>query len=194
MRFMGYKVAVREQRPVVNELVRATVVVLASLWLAGCGALYSDSPRYGRRSASRVPAKPGPAPKPPPALQKHKGNLPWPARGAVIRLYGSVVDPKYKTTTKSPGIEIATTRGTPVVAVDSGRVSYADHFMGYGAMVIIDHGGRYHTVYSKLADITTSVGAMVRRGASIATAGDTLHFEFRIGARSVDPLDWLAPR
>lgn len=179
-------------RPAVHEFGRAVTVVLTCLSLAGCGGLYSDSPRYGRRPATKLVPKTSPAPRA--AVDKRKGSLPWPARGPVIRQFGSVVDPKYKTTTKSPGIEIATTRGSTVAAVDSGRVSYADHFMGYGAMIIIDHGGRYHSVYSKLAEITTSVGAMVQRGAAIATAGDTLHFELRIGARSVDPLDWLAPR
>ena len=162
--------------------------------LAGCGALYSGSPRYGRHGSPKPVSKAPPQPKPRAAVASRKGSLPWPAKGPVIVQFGSVVDPKYKTTTKSPGIEIATTPGSTVSAVDSGRVSYADHFMGYGPMVIIDHGGRYHTVYSRLAEITTSVGAMVQRGAAIATAGDTLHFELRIGARSVDPLDWLAPR
>lgn len=181
-------------RPAVRGVGRTAAVVVVCLLLAGCGAMYTDSPRYGRRPTKKVAAKPAPAPKPPPALQKQKGSLPWPAKGPVVMQFGSVVDPKYKTTTKSPGIEIATVRGSIVTAVDSGRVSYADHFMGYGPMIIIDHGGRYHTVYSRLAEITTSVGAMVQRGAPIATTGDTLHFEFRVGAKSVDPLDWLAPR
>jgi septal ring factor EnvC (AmiA/AmiB activator) len=125
---------------------------------------------------------------------KRKGALPWPAQGQVVTRFGTVVDPKYGTTTKSTGIDIITRNRTPVVAVDSGVVSFADIFMGYGQMVIIDHGGRTHTIYSKLSEVKVKVGAAVAQGATIALSGDTLHFEFRVGGRSVDPLDWLIPR
>jgi septal ring factor EnvC (AmiA/AmiB activator) len=80
------------------------------------------------------------------------------------------------------------------MAVDSGRVSFADEFMGYGRMVILDHGRRCHSLYSRLGDIRTRVGDKVARGETVGTAADTLHFEFRVRGRSVDPLEWLRPR
>jgi len=96
--------------------------------------------------------------------------------------------------TKNTGIDIATTEGSPVLAVDSGKVSFADIFMGYGRMVILDHGKRSHSIYSRLSDVKVKVGDKVARGGVIALSGDTLHFEFRVAGKSVDPLDYLVPR
>ncbi len=115
-------------------------------------------------------------------------------QGTVVARFGTIVDTKYKTTTKSSGIDIETRGGSPVLAVDSGRVSFADVFMGYGRMIILDHGKRVHSIYSKLGDAKVKVGDRVARGEAIALAGDTLHFEFRVGGRSVDPMEYLAPR
>jgi septal ring factor EnvC (AmiA/AmiB activator) len=168
---------------------------LAALTFAGCSWLYTQSPRYGRNARPsdiiHVPAKPA---RPSHPMELRRGRLPWPVQGTIAVPFGSLVDPKYKTTTKSPGIEIATRAGSAVTAVDSGSVSFADQFMGYGKMVIVDHGGRYHSIYSRLREVSTSVGTRVMRGQQVGVAGDTLHFEFRVGGRSVDPLEWLAPQ
>ena len=154
--------------------------------------LYTGDARYSR-------GKPQPKPKPrpsatKPAQDKRRGTLPWPVPGQVVTQFGTIVDPKYKTVTKSSGIDIATKTGSPVLAVDSGKVSFADIFMGYGRMVILDHGKRSHSIYSKLSDVKVKVGAFVAKGGVIALSGDTLHFEFRVGGKSVDPLDYLVPR
>ena len=170
--------------------------VLALLFVGRCATFYTVDPRYAR-------SRPQPKPKPKPAATKpvpkrvpdeRKGTLPWPVQGQVVTQFGNVVDLKYGTVTKSTGIDILTTSGSPVLAVDSGKVSFADIFIGYGRMVIIDHGNRSHSIYSKLSDVKVKVGAFVARGATIAVSGDTLHFEFRVGGKSVDPLEWLAPR
>jgi septal ring factor EnvC (AmiA/AmiB activator) len=92
------------------------------------------------------------------------------------------------------GIDIRTEWGATVAAVDSGTVSFADRFMGYGKTVIVEHGGRRHSVYAGLAEVQVSVGERLRRGQRIGANGDTLHFEFRVGGKSADPLLWLAPR
>lgn len=162
------------------------------LCLSGCAILYSENPRRGRRTEREPIVQPIPPTKR--GTAGRKGSLPWPVKGTVVGTYGSRVDPKYKTVTKSPGIDIAAANGAPVTAVDSGKVSFADHFLGYGRMVILDHGGRYHSIYSRLKDIRVSVGAIVKRGEPLGLAADTLHFEFRVGGKSVDPLDWLRPR
>jgi len=80
------------------------------------------------------------------------------------------------------------------MAVDSGRVSFADIFLGYGRMIILDHGQRIHSIYSRLGDMKVKVGDVVGKRNVIALAGDTLHFEFRVGGKSVDPLQYLMPR
>jgi septal ring factor EnvC (AmiA/AmiB activator) len=115
-------------------------------------------------------------------------------QGQVVRGFGNIVDPKYKTVTKSTGIDIETTSGSPVKAVEAGRVSFADIFMGYGRMIILDHGKRSHSIYSRLGELKVKVGDTVSKGGTIASSGDTLHFEFRVSGRSVDPLEYLMPR
>ena len=172
------------------------VAATSMLIVAGCGAFYTSGPRYARGEPQPKP-KPRPGatrPAQKPVEDKRRGVLLWPAQGQVVTQFGTVVDPKYGTVTKSTGIDIATTSGSPVVAVDSGKVSFADIFMGYGRMVIVDHGKRVHSIYSRLSDVKVKVGATVTKGSTIALSGDTLHFEFRVGGKSVDPLDWLVPR
>ena len=171
----------------------AAILLLAT---NGCPSLYTSDPRYARggsrpaagsgkggsRTASRL------------VPDKRRGVLPWPVPGNVVTRFGTVVDPKYGTVTKNTGIDIATRNGVPVLAVDSGQVSFADIFMGYGRMVILDHGRRSHSIYSRLSDVKVKVGDKVAKGATVALSGDTLHFEFRVAGKSVDPLEWLMPR
>jgi len=169
-------------------------VVTCLLIVGGCGTLYTSGPRYAR---GKPQPKPGPVatkPAPKPVADKRRGVLPWPAQGQVVTRFGTVVDPKYGTVTKSTGIDIVTREGSPVAAVDSGKVSFADIFMGYGRMVILDHGKRVHSIYSRLSDVKVKVGDKVAKGGVIALSGDTLHFEFRVGGKSVDPMEWLIPR
>ncbi len=174
----------------VPRLLLYLLVCLAGL---RCAVLLTEQPRFGRgRERPERPVLPT-APRRE-TLPVGRGELPWPVHGVLVGTFGPRVDPKYKTTTRSQGIDIATVRGVPVTAVDSGRVSFADQFMGHGRMVIIDHGRRCHSLYSRLGDIRARVGDRIGRSDTIGFAGDTLHFEFRVSGRSVDPLDWLRPR
>jgi len=187
------RIQTRQTRDRLSLLVLATLLTLGA---AGCGVMYTGDPRYTR---GKPPPKPKPRPGatkpgPKPAAGKRTGTLPWPAQGSVVTQFGTVVDPKYKTVTKNSGINIVTKNGSSVLAVDAGKVSFADIFMGYGRMVILDHGNRCHSIYSKLSDVKVKVGETVAKGGTIALSGDTLHFEFRVGGKSVDPLEWLVPR
>ncbi len=123
-----------------------------------------------------------------------QGKLSWPAVGSVVGTFGLLVDPTYGTKTKKLGVDIKCARGAPVKAVYDGKVSFADRFMGYGRTVIVDHGDRLHSIYSRLEEIRVSVGTRVERGDVLAFAGDTLHFQVRKAGQSVDPEQWLTPR
>lgn len=122
-----------------------------------------------------------------------KGNLPWPLRGKVIATFGSQVHPLYKTKTSNLGIDIKAEPSSPVRAVAAGRVAYADQFMGYGNLVIVDHGGGFYTLYANLTEMSAQVGAEVTAGTQVGVVADYLHFEIRKDGKSVDPLDWLKP-
>ena len=122
-----------------------------------------------------------------------KGKLPWPLRGKVIAGFGSQVHPRYKTRTSNLGIDIKAEPAARVQAVAAGRVAYADQFMGYGNLVIVDHGAGFYSLYSNLSDMSAKVGADLAAGAIVGTAGDYLHFEIRKDGKPVNPMDWLKP-
>ena len=120
-----------------------------------------------------------------------QGKLPWPLRGKVIAGFGSLVHPRYKTKTSNLGIDIKAAPGATVQAVAPGRVAYADQFMGYGNLVIVDHGSGFYTLYSNLDEMSVGVGSDVGTGTRVGTAGDYLHFEIRKDGKPVNPVDWL---
>ncbi len=121
-----------------------------------------------------------------------KGKLPWPYYGAVVSGFGSVEDPKYKTKIRNTGIDIKCPVGADVRAIADGRVVYAERFMGYGNLVILDHGDGYYTLYSNLAEMTCSVGMNLKQGEVLGKSKDILHFELRREGKAVDPLPWLS--
>jgi len=127
-------------------------------------------------------------------LEMNKGHLPWPVHGKILARFGSRIHPLYKTKTNNRGIDIKTKPGTMALAIAKGKIAYADHFMGYGNMVIVDNNGGFYTLYANLGQITTTVGAEVISGSALGKTKEYLHFEIRKQGKPVDPLDWLAPQ
>jgi septal ring factor EnvC (AmiA/AmiB activator) len=126
-------------------------------------------------------------------FESAKGRLPWPLRGKIIAGFGSQVHPRYKTRTSNLGIDIKAEPAASVQAVAAGRVVYADQFMGYGNLVIVDHGAGFYTLYSNLNEMSARVGSEVIAGTKVGTIGDYLHFEIRKDGKPVNPMDWLKP-
>ncbi len=129
---------------------------------------------------------------------KRKGGLRWPAEGKVLSGFGTQKHPKYGTSTLNNGIDIKAPKGASVRAVADGQTVYADRFLGYGQVVILDHGTGYYTLYAHLSAIYTDVGVVVGEGDVIGEVGDSgslegsrLHFEVREQGRPVDPSVWL---
>jgi septal ring factor EnvC (AmiA/AmiB activator) len=126
-----------------------------------------------------------------------KGSLPWPVRGPVRAGFGRRKHPRFDTYTVHNGIEIASPPGTEVKAIHEGTVVFAERFRGYGLMVVIDHGGRHHSLYAQLSELATSVGQKVATGDVVGLSGQGglespgVYFEMRHGGRPEDPLDWL---
>ena len=127
-----------------------------------------------------------------------KGALPWPARGRVRVAFGRHKHPRFETYTLHNGIEIEAPVDTPVTAVHDGTVAFADQFLGYGLMVIIDHGGKNHTLYAHLAETRVRAGQHVSAGDVVGTVGASgvdgpgLYFEMRSQGKPQDPQEWLA--
>ncbi len=122
-----------------------------------------------------------------------KLSLIWPVRGEVVQKFGILLNQQYDTKTKSNGIDIRSKPSAPVKAAADGEVVFAGKFLGYGRMVIIDHG-KFMTVYAGLGRINVRVGDDVKQGDIIGrlpTDNPVLHFEVRINRKAVDPLAYL---
>ncbi len=128
--------------------------------------------------------------------RKPHGIYPWPVRGKIVSYYGTIWHPKYKTKVKNNGIDIkVSSPNAPVRSIENGTVIFAEPYLGYGNTVIIDHGG-FFSVYTQLAQINVKKGDNVTKGQLIGRIGDPntgyiLHFEIRVGGKSVNPLKYL---
>ena len=128
-----------------------------------------------------------------------RGALPWPVEGRVRSTFGRHKHPKFDTYTIQNGIEIESPADTPVAAVHEGEVVFADRFKGYGLMVVVDHGGKHHSLYAHLGEARVQTGQKVAAGEVLGTVGSTalegpgLYFEMRFQGRPEDPLEWLRP-
>jgi len=127
-----------------------------------------------------------------------KGQLPWPADGRIISKFGRQWNPKLKTTTENPGIDIKGKPGSSIKTVLGGVVTTITYIRGYGTTIIVDHGGGFYTVYSHVTNIQTQVDSEVRSGDVIAYMGDSgsvngskLHFEVWGKGQKLDPEKWL---
>ena len=149
-----------------------------------------------RRAVSKPPEVP-----PGVGLGALRGRLDWPVKGALIGGFGKARHREVAAEVFHNGIDIEAPVGEEVKAVEKGTVVFADHFSGYGKMVILDHGERYYTIYAHLSEILKRNGAAVKRGEILGRAGDsdslagaTLYFEMRKDGRSIDPVPWFAKK
>jgi len=127
-----------------------------------------------------------------------RGELPWPAEGRIIAKFGRQWNPKLKTTTENPGIDIKGQPGSAIRTILGGVVTTITYIRGYGTTIIVDHGGGFYTVYSHVTNIETTVDSEVRNGDVIAYMGDSgsingskLHFEIWGKGQKLDPEKWL---
>lgn len=116
----------------------------------------------------------------------------WPAAGNVVRTFDG---------SKSKGIDIANSAGTPVQAAAAGTVVYAGNGLrGYGNLIILKHNADYLTAYAHNRALLVREGQSVTQGQTIAEMGSSdsdrvaLHFELRYGGRSIDPARYLPAR
>lgn len=133
-------------------------------------------------------------------LSMRKGNLPYPARGVVMRGFGIVEDPEFHTILFRKGIEIEADPGESVIAVEAGEVIYSGWFEGYGNMIIIDHGDGYYTLSARLRNVLKRVGDVVEAKEMIGQVAGSgmwgeggLYFEIRRYGQPLDPEEWLTP-
>lgn len=98
------------------------------------------------------------------------------------------------------GIDLASKKGTPILAAANGTVTYAGRESDGAVVVKIRHDDGYVTLYGHLnPDLDVKVGDVVSRGQEIGTEGDTgkstgphLHFAlYNPSGKAIDPTSYL---
>lgn len=96
------------------------------------------------------------------------------------------------------GTDFRAAEGTPVYAINSGKVAFADTLRNYGYTVIIDHGLGLMTLYMHLSEIKVEKGDSLEKGDLVALSGNTgyslgphLHLSVRLNTLSIDPMKFL---
>ena len=101
------------------------------------------------------------------------------------------------------GVDYAAATGTPIKASGDGKVVHLGRKGGYGKTVILQHGGRYRTLYAHMSNYARGLrsGARVRQGQVIGYVGATglatgphLHYEFLVDGVHRNPLTVELPK
>jgi murein hydrolase activator len=114
-----------------------------------------------------------------------------PAKGPVIRSFGTFEHERSKAVLSRRGIDIEVDPRAPVVAPAEGTVRFAGPIRGLESGVILDHGD-YWTVLGKLGEVAVPVGAHVVAGDRIGrSAQHRVYLEVRVkigpGGLPIDP-------
>lgn len=129
------------------------------------------------------------------------GRLDWPVDGQIIYDFGRD-SLKNGGVVRHNGIGIKAPVGTPVKAIESGKVVLAQRLSTYGLAVFIEHGDGYYSGYMQLQNTPVKVGQDVTRGQLIGTvggenSGEGSHLYFEIRGKNqiaLDPTAWLRRR
>ena len=129
------------------------------------------------------------------------GKLDWPVEGRILYRFGRDTLASGGVI-RHNGIGIAAPMGTPVKAVEGGRIILAQLMQTYGLSILLDHGNGYYSFYSHLGTISAKAGDAVIRGQAIGTVGGEnsdqgphLYFEIRgESGIALDPAEWLRKR
>ncbi|GGF18640.1 peptidase M23 [Aliidongia dinghuensis] len=122
------------------------------------------------------------------------GHYAAPVAGQVIKRFGE--SDGYQ---EAKGLTIRTRGAAQVVAPFDGQVMFAGPFKGYGQILIIDHGGGYHSLLAGIDQIEATVGQRVVTGEPVGVMksgdpGPSLYLELRRQGQPINPLPWLAAR
>ena len=96
------------------------------------------------------------------------------------------------------GIDVKVPAGTPIAAVNQGKVVFTGEQFFSGKSVILDHGEGLYSMYFHLSEILVPEGSRIERGTTIGLVGSTgrstgphLHWGVRMQGGRVDPLSLI---
>lgn len=127
-------------------------------------------------------------------LANLRGQLTWPVTGSLRHSFGQ----QRSGQVRWRGVVMNTELEAPVKAIADGRVIYSDWLRGFGMVVVIDHGEHYMSLYGYNQALLKNVGEPVRRGETIALAGQSggqreasLYFEIRHEGNPINPAPYM---
>lgn len=128
------------------------------------------------------------------AFAQLKGSLRLPVRGVVSNRFGAA----RQEGSAWKGLFIRADQGSEVKAIANGEVVFSDWMRGFGNLLIVDHGGKYLSIYGNNEAVLKQTGDTVRGGDVIASVGNSggnpesgLYFELRYQGQPLDPLKWV---
>ncbi|MFN4282299.1 MAG: murein hydrolase activator EnvC family protein [Alphaproteobacteria bacterium] len=131
--------------------------------------------------------------RPPRPFAQSQGSLAFPAQGRVVIGFG-----ERDGAGETRGVTIQTGSGAQVIAPYDGQVVFAGPFRDYGLLLIIEHGGGYHSLLAGLERIDSAVNQTLLAGEPVGVMGrptdgnPRLYLELRQNNRPINPLPWLA--
>ena len=111
---------------------------------------------------------------------------------------GSITQ-EFNITNKHFALDISQKTGTPVKAIEDGRVIFSEWTTETGYVLIIEHGTGFISVYKHNGVLLKQQGDFVKSGETIATVGSTgelttgphLHFELWYNGYPVNPINYI---
>ena len=131
------------------------------------------------------------------SLLSHTPSL-WPTKGWISSRFGYRISPFTNEKEFHKGLDISTSKFSPIIAPADGVVSSVRWDHGYGKIISINHEYGLTTKYAHLEEVLVKKGEYVKRGQKIALVGDTgrttgphLHYEVHLNGAPVNPLRYI---
>lgn len=132
-------------------------------------------------------------------LEQERTPAGWPVKkGWISSGFGERNDPFTGKKAQHEGLDFAGIKGSEVLAVASGAVTWAGPRQGYGNLLEINHGNGYVTRYAHNDKLLVSAGDTVDAGQEIAEMGKTgrassphVHFEVLYKGKAVNPYKFV---
>lgn len=123
----------------------------------------------------------------------------WPvSSGWISSGFGERNDPFTGKKARHEGLDFAGIKGSGVIAVASGIVTWSGNRQGYGKLLEVDHGNGYVTRYAHNHELLVKTGDEITAGQEIAKMGATgrassphVHFEVLYRGSAVNPYQFV---
>lgn len=110
-----------------------------------------------------------------------------------------VITQKFSLKNNHFAVDIALTKNTPIKAILSGIILFAEWTPASGNVVVLRHNNGFISIYKQVASLTKSQGDIVKTGEVIALAGTSgqessgihLHFELWKDGYPIDPTQFI---